>query len=274
MGLEGIRDVAVGVQSRAHLAECRLYLTRRLTDSTASIAHLGAACCRQLRAVRHPAPGAETCGALDAHQAAAGELGGAGDASSAALRSVGKAGEALGSEDGQCARTRPCTPGPRRRLFSVWRAPRRPMPAVAARCRCDPGAESCVTCAGRRDYLPRVRPDTQPLRERLAQLEPSCHSVLSMPGEPPLSLGYDALLRSTRWQQNHLHARPRLPAREPASPSQPPPAGAPPSPAIANSAAPASAAAAHTVTRPSFHRRRPGVWSLLCRGWRAVGVES
>ncbi|XP_043191943.1 uncharacterized protein LOC122365091 [Amphibalanus amphitrite] len=210
---------------------------------------------RQLRASNpRPVPGRPTRAA--ATPSPSPELGGAGDASSAALADRQKASEAIeaGAEDGdgQCARSRPRPSAPRRRVFTVGRAARRSVGGAPARCRCDPGVDSCPICAGRPDCGGRVRPEVQPVRERRALLSAGHHPVLSLPAEAALSLGYDTLLRSSRWQQNHLHARPRGPRLVTKEPAGAAAGGGPPAATPPVTAPPCS--------RPAFHRRKSGVY--------------
>ena len=104
------------------------------------------------------------------------------------------------------------------------------------------------------------------MRERRALLSAGHHPVLSLPAEAALSLGYDALLRSPRWQQNHLHARPRGPrlltkldsaAATAAASAAPGPGGSTPG-SLPSSAGSTPGAPNTPSSRPSFYRRKSG----------------
>ncbi|KDR09917.1 hypothetical protein L798_00354, partial [Zootermopsis nevadensis] len=74
------------------------------------------------------------------------------------------------------------------------------------RCGCRPPLPTCALCTGRTDPMVPQQPDLLTVPERIALLSPTFHPVLSFPEEVCESLHYDAIMRTSEWQQKALRS--------------------------------------------------------------------
>ncbi|XP_035262096.1 KAT8 regulatory NSL complex subunit 1-like isoform X1 [Anguilla anguilla] len=108
--------------------------------------------------------------------------------------------------DGTCvaARTRPVLGCRKRRLVrpaAVASLGRKVQRIPGPRCGCDVNPQ-CATCAGRPPAPGAEPPYEQPLLERLSQLDPSVHPILSFPDDVSMGLHFQRVMKS------HWHGKP------------------------------------------------------------------
>ncbi|PSN48058.1 hypothetical protein C0J52_03439 [Blattella germanica] len=78
--------------------------------------------------------------------------------------------------------------------------------ASSVRCGCRPPLPTCALCTGRLDPMVPQQPDLLTVSERIALLNPTFHPVLSFPEEVYESIHYDAIMKTTEWQQKALRS--------------------------------------------------------------------
>ncbi|KAK7092317.1 KAT8 regulatory NSL complex subunit 1-like [Littorina saxatilis] len=83
----------------------------------------------------------------------------------------------------------------------------------SVKCHCHAPVTPCVLCGGRLNSVQTVDPDSMPYQERVALLDHSYHQVLSFQEEVPLSVHFEALLRSGEWQNKPQVRRTRADQR-------------------------------------------------------------
>ncbi|KAJ9601111.1 hypothetical protein L9F63_000746 [Diploptera punctata] len=76
--------------------------------------------------------------------------------------------------------------------------------ASTVRCGCRLPLPTCALCTGRSDPMVPQQPDLLTVPERIALLNPTFHPVLSFPEEVHESVHYDAIMKTTEWQQKAL----------------------------------------------------------------------
>uniref|UniRef100_A0A1B6D0U1 PEHE domain-containing protein n=1 Tax=Clastoptera arizonana TaxID=38151 RepID=A0A1B6D0U1_9HEMI len=120
-------------------------------------------------------------------------------------------GASVRSDDAECedsvSRTRPLIRSSFRKrkllqthgLHLVSKKAARP---TTLRCGCQPPIPTCALCTGRQDPTqPREQLSLLTVNERIASIDPSYHSVLSFPSDVSQSIHFDALMKTSNWQQ-------------------------------------------------------------------------
>ncbi|KAK7870995.1 hypothetical protein R5R35_012190 [Gryllus longicercus] len=111
-----------------------------------------------------------------------------------------------------CSRTRPLVRGVfrKRKLLQVAGlhvVSKKAARAVTVRCGCQPPLSWCALCTGRADpTAPLPQPDLLTPAERVALLDPCFHPVLSFPEDVPQHIHYEAIMRTSDWQQKTLRS--------------------------------------------------------------------
>lgn len=103
----------------------------------------------------------------------------------------------------QAARCRPVRSYRKRKLLrtsGLHQVSRKAARLSTVKCHCSPPFSSCPMCGGRYNNSQTVDADTMPVNERVSLLDPSCHPVLSFNEEIPLTIHFEALLKSGDWQ--------------------------------------------------------------------------
>ncbi|XP_061179909.1 KAT8 regulatory NSL complex subunit 1-like [Saccostrea echinata] len=103
----------------------------------------------------------------------------------------------------QAARCRPVRSYRKRKLLrtsGLHQVSRKAARLSTVKCHCSPPFSSCPMCGGRYNNSQTVDADTMPVNERVSLLDPSYHPVLSFNEEIPLTIHFEALLKSGDWQ--------------------------------------------------------------------------
>lgn len=113
---------------------------------------------------------------------------------------------------GGCSRTRPLVRAlfRKRKLLQVAGlhvVSKKAARAATVRCGCQPPLSWCALCTGRADpTAPWPQPDLLMPAERVALLDPCFHPVLSFPEDVPQHIHYEAIMRTSDWQQKTLRS--------------------------------------------------------------------
>lgn len=103
----------------------------------------------------------------------------------------------------QASRCRPVRSYRKRKLLrttGLHLVSRKAARMATIKCHCYPPFVPCALCGGRYNNVMSLDPEVMPLHERVALLDSSFHPVLSFGQDVPLSVHFESLLKSGRWQ--------------------------------------------------------------------------
>lgn len=111
----------------------------------------------------------------------------------------------------QASRTRPLMNFNKRKIFKIsdlHQTSRKASRLSSVRCACSCQREMlpCIVCGGLFNNTQSFDPNTTPISERIALLDPSFHQVLSFPQDTDVLLQFDAFLKSAEFQKSVMKA--------------------------------------------------------------------